>query len=148
VKLARIFQSAAALAAISVCAWAVTGCNGSPTAPSSAAVYSQTDLRVGTGTEAVNGSLVTVQYTGWFYDSSKPNQKGVPFDASVGGTGFTFTLGAGAVIAGWDQGVVGMKEGGLRRLVIPSSLGYGTTRYSSIPPNTTLVFEIELLTVQ
>jgi FKBP-type peptidyl-prolyl cis-trans isomerase FkpA len=147
VKLARLFQLAASLTAISVCAGAVTGCDGSPTAPSGAGVYSQTDLREGTGAEAINGSVVTVQYTGWFYDAAQPNQKGVPFDSSVGGTGFTFALGTGSVIAGWDQGIVGMKEGGLRRLVVPPSLGYGATRYQLIPANSTLVFEIELVTV-
>jgi hypothetical protein len=88
-----------------------------------------------------------VNYSGWFFDATKPNQKGLPFDSSVGGTPFIFTLGVGAVIPGWDQGVVGMNEGGLRRLVIPPSLGYGTNRYGLIPPNATLVFEIEMLAV-
>ena len=140
-------QAATALAAVSVCAVALAGCNSSPTAPSSSAVYSQSDLRVGTGVTAVTGSSVTVHYTGWFFDSSQPNQKGMQFDSSVGGTGITLTLGAGTVIAGWEQGLVGMKEGGVRRLVIPPSLAYGSRRYGSIPPNATLVFEVELMTV-
>ncbi len=123
------------------------GCHNSPTSPSSAA-YSQTDVRVGTGTTAASGNAVTVNYTGWFYDSSKPDGKGLEFDSTVGKSSFTFTLGAGSVIAGWDQGIVGMQIGGLRRLVIPPSLAYGSVRYNSIPPNTTLVFDVELLQVQ
>jgi FKBP-type peptidyl-prolyl cis-trans isomerase len=71
----------------------------------------------------------------------------VQFDSSVGQTPFTFTLGAGQVIAGWEQGVQGMKVGGVRRLVVPPSLAYGQSRYGPIPPNATLVFEIELLEV-
>jgi FKBP-type peptidyl-prolyl cis-trans isomerase FkpA len=147
VKLVRTVQAAAAAAAIGVCALGTAGCNGSPTAPSSAAVYSQTDLRVGTGAPAQVGGLVRVNYTGWFYDASQPNQKGLQFDSSAGTTGLQFTLGIGSVIPGWDQGVAGMAEGGFRRLVIPPSLGYGAGRYGPIPPNTTLVFEIELLSV-
>jgi len=139
---------AAAVAAIAVSGTAVAGCKNTVTAPSAAAVYSQTDLRVGTGATAVKGSSATVQYTGWFFDASQPNQKGLQFDSSAGGTGFTFVVGAGSVIPGWDQGVLGMKEGGLRRLVIPPSLGYGSTRNGPIPPNATLVFEVEMVTVQ
>lgn len=137
----------AVVGALAAVVTASTACTESPTAPSGYAPFRITDLRVGTGTEAVDGSIVTVNYTGWFYDASKPDQKGVQFDSSLGREPFAFTLGAGMVIAGWDQGVVGMKVGGLRRLVIPPSLGYGGTRRGSIPPNTTLVFEIELLDV-
>ncbi len=123
------------------------GCTGSPTAPSTYAPFSVTDLRVGTGPEAAAGNIVTVNYTGWFYDASKPDQKGLQFDSSLGRGPLAFTVGAGMVIAGWDQGVVGMKVGGLRRLVIPPSLAYGGRRQGPIPPNATLVFELELLDV-
>jgi FKBP-type peptidyl-prolyl cis-trans isomerase FkpA len=123
------------------------GCTESPSAPANTAPFSQSDVRVGTGAEAVTGATLTVAYTGWFYDSSKPDQKGLVFDSSLGSEGLTFTLGAGRVIAGWDQGVPGMKVGGLRRLVIPSSLAYGDSRNGPIPPGATLVFEIELLNV-
>lgn len=126
----------------------ITGCGDSPTAPSNNAPFSQTDLRVGTGASAASGNVVTVHYTGWLYNASQPDQKGPQFDSSAGGTAFSFTLGAGQVISGWDQGLVGMKVGGLRRLVIPPSLGYGTVRNGPIPPNATLLFEIELLGVQ
>jgi len=123
------------------------GCGDSPTAPSTAP-YKQTDVLVGTGTEATSGTTVTVNYTGWLYDASKLDGKGAQFDSSVGGDPFAFTLGVGQVIAGWDQGVNGMKVGGLRRLVIPPSLAYGPVRYGPIPPDATLVFDIELMGVQ
>jgi FKBP-type peptidyl-prolyl cis-trans isomerase FkpA len=125
-----------------------TACSDSPTSPTNYAPYSQTDLRVGTGGDAVNGRLLTVTYTGWFYGEARPDKKGPVFDTSEGGEPFEFTLGVGEVIAGWDQGVFGMKVGGLRRLVIPPSLAYGSFRNGPIPPNATLVFEIELLEVQ
>jgi peptidylprolyl isomerase/FKBP-type peptidyl-prolyl cis-trans isomerase FkpA len=101
------------------------------------------DLVVGTGTEAVSGKSVTVHYTGTLTDGTK-------FDSSKDrGEPFTFNLGAGEVIKGWDQGVVGMKVGGKRKLTIPSELGYGTQGAGGvIPPNATLIFEIELLGVK
>src|SRR6185503_17432358 len=116
------------------------GCGSSPTTPSTAA-YSQTDLRLGAGTEAASGKVVTVNYTGWLYDASKTDKKGLQFDSSAGSTPFAFTLGLGQVIAGWDQGVTGMRVGGERRLIIPPSLGYGAVRYVPIPPDATLVFD-------
>ncbi len=125
---------------------ASAGCGDSPTTPSTAP-YNQTDVLVGTGTEATTGAVVTVNYTGWLYDAAKLDGKGLQFDSSIGGTPFSFALGLGTVIAGWDKGVPGMKIGGLRRLVIPPSLGYGTARYGPIPPDATLVFDIQLVDV-
>jgi FKBP-type peptidyl-prolyl cis-trans isomerase FkpA len=125
----------------------VTDCT-SATAPSSTQPFSSVDLTVGTGTAAATGNVLTVNYTGWIYDPSKVDKKGLQFDTSIGKTAFTFTLGGGSVIKGWDQGIVGMKVGGIRRLVVPPSLAYGSTRNSSIPPNATLVFDIELEDVQ
>ncbi len=143
-KLMRAFQVAVTLILLVV---AVAGCSNTPVSPSSAP-FSQTDLRVGSGTAAVTGSTVTVQYTGWFYDGSKADKRGVQFDTSTGRPALAFTLGAGQVVRGWEQGVVGMSVGGLRRLIIPPSMAYGSSRYATIPPNTTLVFDIELLDVQ
>jgi FKBP-type peptidyl-prolyl cis-trans isomerase FkpA len=122
-------------------------CNDSPTVPSNFAPYSVTDLRVGTGGDAVSGKVLTVQYTGWFFNDARTDDKGPVFDTSVGGDPFIFTLGVGGVIEGWDRGIAGMRVGGLRRLVIPPSLAYGTFRQNSIPPNATLLFEVELIAV-
>jgi FKBP-type peptidyl-prolyl cis-trans isomerase FkpA len=126
---------------------AAAACGDSPTTPSTA-VYKQTDILPGSGTEATTGTVVTVNYTGWLYDASKLDGKGLQFDTSIGGEPFAFTLGAGQVIKGWDQGVPGMKVGGIRRLIIPPSLAYGAVRYGPIPPDATLVFDISLVDVQ
>jgi FKBP-type peptidyl-prolyl cis-trans isomerase len=99
------------------------------------------DLLVGEGDEATSGQSVTVHYTGTFEDGSE-------FDSSVGRGPFTFPLGAGRVIKGWDLGVEGMKVGGKRKLIIPGHLGYGERGAGNvIPPNATLHFEVELLSV-
>lgn len=104
-----------------------------------------TDETVGTGATAETGDTVTVNYVGSFTN-------GTVFDASAShpetAKGFSFTLGAGNVIKGWDEGVVGMKVGGKRELIIPASLGYGPNDYGPIPGNSTLVFQVELLDVQ
>lgn len=127
----------------------VAACGGDddPTVgPTTSAPYSQTDLVVGTGAIATPGSLVTVAYTGWLHDSSRPDAKGSMFDS---GASFPFRLGTGAVIRGWDQGVAGMRVGGQRRLVIPPELAYGNVSPSArIPPNATLVFDVTLNNVQ
>jgi FKBP-type peptidyl-prolyl cis-trans isomerase FkpA len=105
------------------------------------------DTKQGTGSEAVLGKPVVVHYTGWLYDPAAPGGKGAKFDSSLDRkTPFTFMLGAGQVIKGWDQGVAGMKVGGQRTLVIPASLAYGERGAGGvIPPNATLVFDVELL---
>ena len=126
----------------------VAACSPSPAGPTNGAPYNQTDLLVGAGTTAANGNTLGVNYVGWLYDASQPNNQGAQFDASPAGTPFSFTLGAGQVIEGWDRGIVGMNVGGVRRLVIPPSLAYGDTRRGIIPPNATLIFQIELVTVQ
>jgi FKBP-type peptidyl-prolyl cis-trans isomerase FkpA len=122
------------------------GNGGGPTGPSTTtAPFSQTDLVVGTGTAAINGSQVTVAYTGWLHDSTRPDAKGTQFETNPG---FSFRLGTGTVIRGWDLGVVGMRVGGQRRLVIPPDLAYGSRGSGPIPPNATLVFDITLNAVQ
>lgn len=138
------------LSILSVIVFGMAGCGGSnPNSPSTpSAPFSQTDLRAGTGATAVAGSQVTVNYTGWLYDPSRSEQKGQQFDTSAGRQPLSFRLGAGQVIRGWDQGVVGMQVGGQRRLVIPPELAYGSQSPGpGIPPNATLVFDIELLSV-
>lgn len=120
----------------------------SPSQPSVPVQFTTTDIRVGTGATATTGSTVGVNYTGWLYDGSKPDKKGEQFDASLAGRPFVFWIGAQQVIPAWDQGVVGMKVGGIRRLIVPASLAYGRTGAGDkIPPNASLVFDIELLSV-
>jgi len=123
-------------------------CTDAPSSPTTSAPFSQTDLLVGTGGDLLTGATPTVDYTGWLYDASTSDKKGLQFDSSVGRTPFTFTLGAGQVIKGWDQGLPGMRVGGNRRLIIPPSLAYGEMRNGLIPPNATLVFDIALLSIQ
>ena len=108
------------------------------------------DSVVGTGDEARPGRVVRVHYTGWLYDASKGDHRGSKFDSSKDhGEPFEFNLGAREVIPGWDQGVAGMKVGGTRMLTIPPHLGYGPRGAGGvIPPNATLVFEVELLDVK
>jgi FKBP-type peptidyl-prolyl cis-trans isomerase FkpA len=122
-------------------------CGPTPTAPSQFAQYSQTDLQAGTGAEAVSGSTAGVHYTLWLYDTTKPETKGLQLETSLGGNPFSFRLGANQVIQGWERGVPGMRVGGRRRLVVPPDLAYGDTRNGSVPPNATLVFDIELVSV-
>ncbi len=108
------------------------------------------DHKIGDGAEAVVGKTVEVHYTGWLYSPAEPNNKGRKFDSSVDrGTRFSFPLGEGRVIQGWDTGVVGMKVGGQRTLVIPADLGYGARGAGrAIPPNAALIFDVELFNVR
>jgi FKBP-type peptidyl-prolyl cis-trans isomerase FkpA len=108
------------------------------------------DGKVGTGAAATAGKQVSVHYTGWLYDPKTADHHGKKFDSSRDhGEPFSFKLGAGTVIRGWDQGVAGMKVGGTRTLVIPSELGYGARGAGgAIPPNATLLFDVELLDVK
>lgn len=110
----------------------------------------KTDERVGDGNAATAGRQVTVHYTGWLYEESRPDHKGKKFDSSRDrNEPFPFRLGAGEVIRGWDEGVAGMKVGGRRTLTIPPGLGYGSRGAGGvIPPNATLVFDVELLDVR
>ena len=108
-----------------------------------------TDVTVGTGVAASSGKEVTVHYTGWFYNPHADDKRGRKFDSSRDGGPFSFRLGAGHVIKGWDQGVAGMRVGGQRTLIIPSELGYGRRGAGvDIPPGATLVFDVELLEVR
>ena len=121
-------------------------------AAAAAAGLKITDTKVGTGKEAQAGKAALVHYTGWLYDEKAPDNKGKQFDTSAnrGGLPFGFIIGVGRVIKGWDQGVVGMKVGGKRTLVVPPALGYGDKDVGNglIPPNSTLIFDIELVEVK
>lgn len=111
-----------------------------PTTVTTASGLKYVDMKIGTGASPIKGREVTVHYTGTLENGKK-------FDSSVDrGEPFVFTIGTGMVIPGWDEGVMGMKEGGKRRLIVPPSLGYGGRRVGKdIPPNSTLIFDIELL---
>jgi len=118
-----------------------------PPTPSASAITTASglvyeDLRVGDGATAKSGDTVTVNYTGWLTDGTK-------FDSTIdSGKTYDFTIGAGKVIAGWDEGVVGMQVNGTRLLKIPPSLGYGSTGNASIPANSTLIFEVQLVAIK
>ncbi len=107
--------------------------------------FSTEDLRVGTGQEAMNGDILSVDYTGWLYCPNAHENKGMPFDS---GSNLQFTLGVGEVIQGWDRGLLGMRVGGLRRIVIPPERGYGTSGAPpAVPGDATLLYEVELVSI-
>jgi FKBP-type peptidyl-prolyl cis-trans isomerase FkpA len=141
-------SSALAIAAMLFAA----GCGGgAQDGRSNVTALQTTDRAVGSGAEAAPNRTVVVHYTGWLYDEGAAEHKGRKFDSSVDrGEPFSFRLGAGEVIRGWDDGVAGMKVGGSRTLVIPPSLGYGAQGAGggAIPPNATLVFDVQLLDVR
>jgi len=121
-----------------------------PPTGGSVAELQRIDQPAGTGAIATAGSQVTVHYTGWLYDENAPDQRGEKFDSSLDRSEpFSFLLGAGQVIRGWDDGVAGMKVGGKRVLLVPAGQGYGRKGAGGvIPPNSSLVFEVELLDVK
>lgn len=129
----------------------LAGCAGDPGVPpgGSVAELQRIDEQVGSGAIATPGHKVTVHYTGWLYDEHAADKRGGQFDGSRGrGEPLTFLLGAGQVIRGWDEGVAGMRVGGKRTLHIPADMAYGRRGAGGvIPPNASLVFEVELLDV-
>jgi len=133
-------------------ALALAGCDRAQTPPASAAAAAaplqRIDTQAGSGKEAVTGATAVVNYTGWLYEPNAPQQHGAQFDSSVGRSPFSFQLGAGQVIPGWDEGVKGMKVGGKRTLIVPPGMGYGSNGIGPIPPNATLIFDVELLDVR
>lgn len=155
-----MFQTIAAV----LCAVALTACGGGSSKTTTPTV-AQPDFKIiesvaGTGTQAASGDLLVVNYTGYLYDATKADFKGAKFDSSVDRkVPFSFTLGVGAVIVGWDQGLSGTKVGAKRTLIIPASLAYGANKrdalpavngntYAAIPANAPLVFDVELINVQ
>jgi FKBP-type peptidyl-prolyl cis-trans isomerase FkpA len=137
-------------AAFLVAVLGLAGCGGggggssSTIAVANPSQFSEIDVVLGTGTEASTGKTVTVTYTGWLYSDTAADHKGTQFDSGT----FSFALGQNQVIAGFDQGVLGMKVGGKRTLLIPSSMAYGAAGSGSkIPPNAGLVFDVSLSAV-
>jgi len=161
----NIFKSASILICLSL---VLSGCSQQDTSPDTATVAASetaviqteqsagvtelqvTDVVKGEGATANAGQDVVVHYTGWLYQPGEPDNKGKKFDSSLDrGQPFVFPLGGGRVIQGWDQGVAGMQVGGKRVLVIPPEMGYGATGAGGvIPPNATLIFEVDLLEIQ
>ncbi len=139
---------------------ALVACSGKQTAAPNTADTSEAtkavntmeivELQPGSGAAITAGQTAVVQYTGWLYETSAPDKKGKEFDSSLkGGQPFRFVVGGGQVIKGWDQGVLGMKVGGRRRLIIPAELGYGDAGAGGvIPPGATLVFDVALVAIE
>ncbi|WP_305825351.1 FKBP-type peptidyl-prolyl cis-trans isomerase [Massilia brevitalea] len=137
------------MAAACAAVLSLTACGGGGSDDNKDVVSAPTALKTidtvaGTGAEAANGKKLTVKYTGWLYSTTAADNKGNQFETST----FTFTLGVDSVIAGWTQGIPGMKVGGKRTLHIPANLAYGKNGRGPIPPNTGLVFDVELLKVE
>jgi FKBP-type peptidyl-prolyl cis-trans isomerase FkpA len=135
-----------------VLAGLIAACSGKPSAVPTSGVNAMqsVELKAGTGEVATAGKIAVVQYTGWLYEASAKDNKGKQFDSSrTSGQPFRFPVGAGQVIKGWDQGVVGMKVGASRRLIIPADLAYGDSGAGAvIPPGATLVFDIDLVAIE
>ncbi|NNG21721.1 FKBP-type peptidyl-prolyl cis-trans isomerase [Telluria aromaticivorans] len=131
---------------------ALAGCERAkaPQQAASAApvAFQKIDTVTGTGKEAVAGATAVVNYTGWLYEPGAESKHGAQFDSSIGREPFSFELGAGRVIKGWDDGVQGMKVGGKRTLIVPADMGYGDGGAGPIPPGATLIFDVELLDVR
>jgi FKBP-type peptidyl-prolyl cis-trans isomerase FkpA len=131
---------------------AIAACNAEPGAAPQIAVNTMqsVELKAGTGAELTAGKMAVVQYTGWLYDAAAADNKGKQFDSSRNtGQPFRFPVGAGQVIKGWDQGVLGMKIGERRRLIIPADLAYGDRGAGGlIPPGAALVFDIDLIAIE
>lgn len=133
---------------LAACGGGGSGSTSDPNGWAAVTALKTVDTVVGTGTQADTTKTVSVNYTGYIYDVRVADTRGSQFDTSVGKTPFSFKLGAGSVIPGFDQGVTGMKVGGKRSITIPAALAYGSNGAgTSIPPNAALVFDVELLSV-
>jgi FKBP-type peptidyl-prolyl cis-trans isomerase FkpA len=137
---------------VAVLAGLIAGCSGKPGAapPSGVNSMQSVEIKPGTGEGLTAGKIAVVQYTGWLYEAAAKDNKGKQFDSSRNlGRPFRFPVGTGQVIKGWDQGVVGMKVGESRRLIIPADLAYGDSGAGGvIPPGATLVFDIDLIAIE
>jgi FKBP-type peptidyl-prolyl cis-trans isomerase FkpA len=146
----RLWTPAASMLASALALAACTPAKPPAELHGSVAALQVNDTTIGSGAVAVPGSTVSVHYTGWIYDDTTPDKHGEKFDSSIDrGEPFSFPLGGGTVIKGWDQGVAGMKVGGRRTLLIPAGMGYGDAGAGGvIPPGASLVFDVELLEVK
>ena len=140
-----IRRGAALIGALALPVLGVAGCTSNPALPTEVLFLQVYDLEVGTGREARAGDRVVIDYVIWAYDSDQADNKGQEVDSR---TGYTFFLGANQVIAAFDQGLVGMRVGGIRRLVIPPQYALGGTAFGSVPPNTPLVADVRMADAQ
>lgn len=149
---ARAFAAAFVLALMTACSGKPSQSSADVPQPAAPAVTSleSVELHPGSGAAIALGQKAVVQYTGWLYETAAPEKKGKEFDSSRNtGQPFRFSLGAGDVIKGWDQGVLGMKVGEVRRLTIPADLAYGDAGAGGvIPPGATLIFDVELVAIE
>jgi FKBP-type peptidyl-prolyl cis-trans isomerase FkpA len=145
-KFSLLAACCAAILSLSACGGGGDGAgsNGAAVAVSDLATLTVSDSLAGSGAMATNGRRLSVNYSGWYYSATAADHKGAHFESGS----VSFTLGTGEVIAGWDQGLAGMKVGGKRSLSIPSSLAYGRNGRGPIPPNAGLLFEVELTKVE
>jgi FKBP-type peptidyl-prolyl cis-trans isomerase FkpA len=143
-KFSLLAACCAAVFSLSACGGGSDGGNGGAVVVSDLATLTVSDSLAGTGAMATNGKKLSVNYSGWYYSATAGDHKGAQFETGS----VSFTLGTGEVIAGWDQGLAGMKVGGKRSLSIPSSLAYGRNGRGPIPPNAGLLFEVELTKVE
>lgn len=141
----RVFVAAALGVVIAGCESNTT--TGPSAPPPDPVPFSAVILREGTGGPATNGTPVTLHYTGWLYDDTKPDNKGTQFDTTSGGNPIKLFVGFGSYIEGFHRGLVGMRAGELRRVIIPPSMAYGQTPSVTIPANSTLVFELEVISI-
>jgi FKBP-type peptidyl-prolyl cis-trans isomerase len=119
---------------------------GSPTDPSQVNIeFTTTDITVGTGPQAAPGNFVSTNYTLWLYNGSGTDSKGAQLETSIGRAPLDFVIGASNILSGYQQGIVGMRIGGKRRVYVPANMAYGSQPPSGIPPNAALVFEIDLV---
>lgn len=141
----RLLRQVNRASALALVALGLTGCQSNPNSASDVPFLTVTELRIGTGAQAVNGDLLTVNYLAWLFDSGESDNKGEQVDS---GSGLTFVLGANQVLPAFDQGLVGMRVGGERRLNVPPRLALGGTGSGNIPANAALVMEVELVDAQ
>jgi FKBP-type peptidyl-prolyl cis-trans isomerase FkpA len=151
VRIIQSFLLGTSIALLAACGGGGGQTSVTPPVPAAPAVTTlqSTVLKPGDGAAVAAGQTAVMQYTGWLYEASAKDNKGKQFDSSVGREAFKFPLGTGSVIKGWDQGVLGMKIGESRRLVIPPDLAYGDRGAGGvIPPGATLVFDVELVGIE